>query len=129
MITEYTVPLYCSMLWEKPLMTQVMSTAPTTPPQTYLSPPTSIMTMGRTEAANEKFCGETAMYTKANRPPAIPQNTALKMNARSFQLALRTPSVEEAISLTARPRRALPTRYLRRRATNNRIMMPTTHTM
>ena len=32
MITEYTVPLYCSMLWEKPLMTQVMSTAPTTHP-------------------------------------------------------------------------------------------------
>ena len=58
--------------------------------------------MGRTEAANEKFCGETAMYTKANRPPAIPQNTALKTKARSFQLGLRTPSVEEAISLTAR---------------------------
>ena len=101
MITEYTVPLYCSMLPEKPLMTQVMMTAPMMPPQMLLSPPTSIMTMGSTEAENEKFCGETAPYTKANRPPAMPQNTALKTKASSFQLALRTPRVEEAISLMA----------------------------
>ena len=83
-------------------MTQVMRIAPMIPPQIDLSPPTSIMTMGSTDAENEKFCGETAPYTKTNRPPARPQKTALKTKALSFQLALRTPSVEEAISLTAR---------------------------
>ena len=85
-----------------PLITQVMMMAPTTAPQTE-PPPISIMTIGRMAAVKVKAAGVTAMVTKANRPPARPQMTALVTKASSFQFAVRTPSVDEAISLVAMP--------------------------
>ena len=100
----------------KPLTTQVMMMAPTTPPQTE-PPPSIIITIGRMAVVKANDPGVMARVMNANSPPARPQMTALVTKARSFQFAVRTPRVDEAISLVAIPRRARPMRYLRARST------------
>ena len=52
-------------------------------------------------AANANAAGMMAASVKAYSPPARPQKTALTTKATSFQLAVRTPSVDAAISLVA----------------------------
>ena len=69
-----------------------------------------------------------ATLTKANSPPARPQKTAPTTKATSFQLAVRTPRVDAAISLVASERSERPKRYLRARSVNRRITMTTIHT-
>ena len=61
---EYATPLYCWMP-EKPLITQVMTMAPTMAPHTEPDPPISIMTMGMIAAVNVKAPGVTAVVTNA----------------------------------------------------------------
>ncbi len=72
--------------------------------------------------------GSTAIVTSAKSPPANPQTIALLTKARSFQFAVRTPRLEEAISLVAMARNALPARYFSALSTNRMTIKATTHT-
>ena len=94
---------------------------PETPPQMVALPPISAMTMGRIGDVEDEGVGLTVPVTKANRPPARPQMTALATKASSFQLAVLMPRVDEAISLVAMARRDRPNRYLSPRWTSSRM--------
>ncbi len=79
--------------------------------------------MGKIEAANWNEMGLTALVTKPRRQPARPQMTALTTKAKSFQLAVRIPRLDDAISLVANARRVRPKRYLSPRSSNTNTTM------